>query len=54
LVDLMSGQVQLMFDTLPSAMPFVKGAKLKALAVTGLKRSSSLPDLPTVSEAGVP
>lgn len=54
LVDLMSGQVQFMFDTLPSAMPFVKGAKLKALAVTGLKRSSSLPDLPTVSEAGVP
>ncbi len=54
LVDLMSGQVQFMFDTLPSAMPFVKGGKLRALAVTGLKRSSSLPDLPTVSEAGVP
>lgn len=54
LLDALSGRTQVMFDTLPSAMPHVKAAKLRALAVTGLKRSPSLPTLPTVSEAGVP
>jgi len=54
LIDLMAGQIQLTFDTLPSAMPYVKAKKLKALAVTSTKRTRSLSDLPTVSEAGVP
>ncbi len=54
LVDLMGGQVQVMFDNMPSALPFVKAGKLRALAVTSLKRSTSAPDLPTLDESGVP
>jgi len=52
--DLISGQVQLMFDNMPSALPQVKGGTLKALAVTSATRSPAMPDLPTVAEAGVP
>lgn len=54
LIDVMAGQIQLTFDTLPSAMPYVKSRKLKALAVTSARRTRSLSELPTVSEAGVP
>jgi tripartite-type tricarboxylate transporter receptor subunit TctC len=54
LPDLMSGQVALLFDSIVSAMPHVKGGKLKALAVTGAHRSPLAPDLPTVAESGVP
>jgi len=54
LVDLMSGQIQLMFDTLPSAIPHIKANKVKALAVTSVSRVAALPELPTVSESGVP
>ncbi|MCM2345061.1 Bug family tripartite tricarboxylate transporter substrate binding protein [Acidovorax soli] len=53
LTDLMGGQVQLMFDSMPSAMPFITSGKLKALAVTTRKRSRSLPQIPTMQEAGV-
>jgi len=52
--DLMGGQVQLMFDSMPSAMPHVKSGKIRALAVTTAKRSPTVPDLPTVAESGVP
>jgi len=52
--DLMGGQVQLMFDNMPSALPQVKGGTLKALAVTTATRSPAMPDLPTIAEAGVP
>jgi tripartite-type tricarboxylate transporter receptor subunit TctC len=52
--DLIGGQVQLMFDNLPSALPQIKGGKLKALAVTSATRAPALPDVPTVAEAGVP
>ena len=44
--------MDLMFDNLPSSMPHIKSGKLKALAVTSLQRSESLPDVPTVSETG--
>lgn len=54
LSDLVAGQVDYTFDYLPSALPFVRSGKLRALAVTGLKRSSSAPDLPTAIEAGLP
>ncbi|MEO6567006.1 MAG: tripartite tricarboxylate transporter substrate binding protein, partial [Casimicrobiaceae bacterium] len=54
LTDLMGGQVQIMFDNLPSALPQIKGGKLKALAVTSAQRASALPDVPTVAEAGLP
>ncbi len=52
LLDLMGGNMDLMFDNLPSAMPHIKAGKLKALAVTSAERSSALPELPTVAEAG--
>ena len=52
LVDLMGGSMDVMFDNLPSAMPQIRAGKLKALAVTSAKRSSALPDLPTVEQAG--
>jgi tripartite-type tricarboxylate transporter receptor subunit TctC len=52
LLDLIGGNVDVMFDNLPSAMPQIKGGKLKAFAVTSGQRSAALPDLPTVEEAG--
>ena len=52
--DLLAGQVNLMFDNIPSALPHVRAGKLRALAVTGNARSPLMSDLPTVSEAGLP
>jgi tripartite-type tricarboxylate transporter receptor subunit TctC len=52
--DLLSGQVQVMFDNLPSSLAQIKAGKLRPLAVTSSKRSPALPDVPTVAEAGVP
>ncbi len=54
LTDLMAGQVQLMFDNLPTSLPHIQAGKLRALAVTSLKRSPSLPSIPTMVEAGIP
>ncbi|HSV16835.1 MAG TPA: tripartite tricarboxylate transporter substrate binding protein [Casimicrobiaceae bacterium] len=54
LSDLMGGQVQLMFDNLPSSLAFIKAGKLRALAVTSTVRAAALPDVPTMVEAGVP
>jgi len=53
LTDLISGQVSVMFDNLPPSMPHIRSGKLRALAVTTAKRYPGLPDLPTLSEAGV-
>lgn len=52
LLDLAGGNMQVMFDNLPSAMQLIKAGKLKALAVTSSQRSAALPDVPTVEEAG--
>jgi tripartite-type tricarboxylate transporter receptor subunit TctC len=52
LLDLIGGNMDLMFDNLPSAMPQIKAGKLKALAVTSAERSAAVPDLPTIAEAG--
>ncbi len=52
--DLVGGHVQLMFNPMPPLLPHVKSGRLKALAVGGTQRSSALPDVPTVAEAGVP
>ncbi len=52
LIDLISGNTDLMFDNLPSSLPHIKSGRLKALAVTSAARSSALPELPTVEEAG--
>lgn len=54
LADLMGGHIDLMFETSPTAVPYVKNGKLKALAVTSDKRLPTLPDVPTVAEAGIP
>jgi len=52
--DLLGGQISVMFDTVTSALPHIKAGKTRALAVTTAKRSSALPDVPTLAEAGVP
>ncbi|MDQ6881552.1 MAG: tripartite tricarboxylate transporter substrate binding protein [Pseudomonadota bacterium] len=52
--DLVGGQVQVMFDTVTSGLPQVKAGKTRALAVTTAKRSSALPDVPTLSETVLP
>ena len=54
LTDVMGGQVQMMFVSTPSAMPFVKSGKLRALAVTTAKRTQAAPDIPSMAEAGLP
>ena len=52
--DLLGGQIQLMFDNMPSSLPLVKEGKLRALGQTGPRRSPAAPDVPTIAEAGVP
>lgn len=54
LTDLIGGQVDIMFDNIPSALPHIKSGKLRALATTGPKRSGTFPELPTMKEAGLP
>jgi tripartite-type tricarboxylate transporter receptor subunit TctC len=52
--DLLAGQVHLMFENIPAAMPHIRAGKLRPLAVTGKKRSPLLQDVPTVAESGLP
>jgi tripartite-type tricarboxylate transporter receptor subunit TctC len=52
--DLLAGQVQVMFDNLPTVLPFVRAGQLRALAVTTAQRSPDLPDTPTIAESGLP
>ena len=52
LLDLISGTMDVMFDNLPSSMQHIRSGKLKAFAVTSSQRSSALPDVPTIEEAG--
>jgi tripartite-type tricarboxylate transporter receptor subunit TctC len=54
IVDLIAGHVQLNFDSVPPVLPHVRSGRLRALAVTSEKRFSILPDIPTVTEGGVP
>ena len=54
IVDVISGQIDFMFPDLSPAVPLVKSGQLRALAVTGNRRVGSLPDVPTMAEAGVP
>ncbi|MFL5325404.1 MAG: Bug family tripartite tricarboxylate transporter substrate binding protein [Microvirga sp.] len=51
--DLIAGQVDVMFDNLPSSIEQVRGGNLRAIAVTSLKRSVALPDVPTIDESGL-
>ncbi|MFC4168113.1 tripartite tricarboxylate transporter substrate binding protein [Teichococcus aestuarii] len=52
--DLMSGRVDIMFDTVPAALGHIRAGKLKALATTGAERAPQLPDVPTIGEAAMP
>jgi len=54
LIDLMSGQMDLMFDQLPSSLAQIQGGRLKAVAVTSRQRTSVAPDIPTMAESGLP
>jgi len=54
LADLLTGQVQLMFSSMVAILPQVRAGRLRALAVTGRRRSALLPDLPTIAESGLP
>ena len=51
-LDMIAGQIQLVTGTIPALLPFIKDGRVKALAVTSAKRSSALPDVPSMSEAG--
>lgn len=52
--DLVAGRIQLMVENLPTALPFIQSGDVRALGVTSATRSASLPDVPTIAEAGVP
>jgi len=52
LMGMLSGQVDVMYDNLPSALPHIRSGKLKAFAVTSVQRSAAMPELPTIEEAG--
>ncbi len=54
LVDVISGQVQLLFPSLPTTLPQIKAGRVKAIAVTSARRAATLPEIPTVAESGVP
>ncbi len=54
LADLLGGQIDLMFQTLPEAIPHLGKGRVRPIAVTGLKRSAVLPEVPTIAESGVP
>jgi tripartite-type tricarboxylate transporter receptor subunit TctC len=52
--DILSGQIQILFDSIPTMAPMVKAGMVRALGTSGLTRSPILPDVPTIAEAGVP
>jgi tripartite-type tricarboxylate transporter receptor subunit TctC len=54
LTDVIGGQVNFMIATMPGALPHVKSGRLRALGISSLRRSSALPDVPTIAESGVP
>ena len=54
LTDLISGQIQVLFNNMISTTPHVKANRIRALATTGAKRSPALPEVPTIAESGVP
>ncbi len=53
-VDILSGQIQMLFDSIPTMAPYIKAGKVRAMGTSGTVRSPILPDVPTIAEAGVP
>ncbi|TMH03387.1 MAG: tripartite tricarboxylate transporter substrate binding protein, partial [Betaproteobacteria bacterium] len=53
LPDVITGRVSMMFENMPGAVPYVRAGTVRALAVTGLRRTSALPEVPTVTESGI-
>ena len=49
-IDILSGQIQILFDAVPTMVPYIKAGKVRALGTTGAKRSPILPDIPTIAE----
>jgi tripartite-type tricarboxylate transporter receptor subunit TctC len=54
LTDVLAGQVPMLFNSMPTVIPYVKSGRLKGIAVGSAKRSAAMPDIPTVAESGVP
>jgi len=54
MTDLIGGQIQLMFENVPTALPFINASKIRPLGVTSRKRASTLPNVPSIAESGVP
>ena len=54
MTDLIGGQIQLMFENVPTALPFINASKIRPLGVTSRKRASTLPTVPSIAESGVP
>lgn len=52
--DIVGGQIQLMFENLPTVLPFIQSGKVRAIGLTSKHRSDSLPNVPTIAESGVP
>jgi tripartite-type tricarboxylate transporter receptor subunit TctC len=52
--DLLGGQISLMFNSMPSVLPYTRSGRLRGIAVSSAKRSAAAPEIPTVAEAGVP
>ena len=54
MTDLIGGQIQVMFENVPTALPFIKAAKIRALGVTSRQRAPTLPEVPAIADSGVP
>jgi tripartite-type tricarboxylate transporter receptor subunit TctC len=54
LIDLMGGQIDIFFDQLSASIGYIQTGRLRALAVTTIKRASAMPELPTIAESGIP
>ena len=54
MTDVMGGQIELQFDQMATSLPQVRAGRVRALAVTSSKRAAALPEIPTISESGVP